>query len=95
MESEKWAIDKLGESNWVTWKFQMKHYLLSKGLMKYVDGTERLAERAEEATRIRFNDNSQKALSTIVMGISTPQLYLVTSCETPKDVWDTLCNHFE
>lgn len=27
------------------------------------------------------------------MAISTPQLYLVTTCEHPKDVWDTL--HFE
>ncbi len=29
------------------------------------------------------------------MGISTAQLYLVTSCESPKDVWDTLRSHFE
>ncbi len=42
-----------------------------------------------------FRDNSQKGLSTIVMGISTALLYLVTSCETPKDVWDTLRSHFE
>ncbi len=37
----------------------------------------------------------KRLCQTILMGISTPQLYLVTSCETPKDVWDTLCNHFE
>ncbi len=71
----------------------MKH---SEGTNEVCNGTETLAEIAEEAVRTRFNNNSQKALSTIVMGISTPQLYLVTSCETtPKDVWDTLCSHFE
>ena len=95
MESDKWSIDKLGSSNWITWKFQMRHFLLSRGLMKYVDGTERLADDADAATQRTFRDNSQKALSTLVMAISTPQLYLVTSCESPKDVWDTLRNHFE
>ena len=29
------------------------------------------------------------------MAISTSQLYLITSCEQPKDAWDDLCNHFE
>ena len=63
--------------------------------MKYVDGTEHLAEDADDAAQRRFSENSQKALSTIVMAISTHQLYLVTSCESPKAVWDTLRNHFE
>ena len=36
-----------------------------------------------------------KALSTIIMAISTPKLYLVTSCEQPKEVWDTLRKHYE
>ena len=84
MESDKWSIDKLGSSNWITWKFQMRHFLLSRGLMKYVDGTERLADDADAATQRTFRDNSQKALSTLVMAISTPQLYLVTSCESPR-----------
>lgn len=63
--------------------------------MKYVDGTERLADDADAATQRTFRENSQKVLSTLVMAINTPQLYLVTSCESPKDVWDTLRNHFE
>ena len=54
-----------------------------------------LAEEAIHTTQRTFCDNSQKALSTIVMAISTPQLYLVTSCESPRDVWDTLRSHFE
>ena len=70
---EKWSIDKLDTSNWMTWKFQMRHLLLAKGLWGYVDGSETLAEDA----------------------ISTPQLYLVTSCDKPKDAWDKLCEHFE
>jgi Mg2+ and Co2+ transporter CorA len=38
---------------------------------------------------------TQKALSTLVMAISTPQLYLVTSCEQPKEVWDALKKQIE
>ena len=29
------------------------------------------------------------------MAISTPKLYLVTSCEQPKDVWETLHKPYE
>ena len=29
------------------------------------------------------------------MAISTSQLYLVTSLEEPKNVWDALCDHYE
>ena len=91
----KWSIDRLSTANWITWKFQMRHILMAKGLWKYVDGSEVLPEDANEATRTKFREESQKAISTIVMAISTPQLYLVTSCEQPKDVWDTLRKHFE
>ena len=36
---EKWSVDKLDGGNWITWKFQMRHLLLAKGLWKYVDGS--------------------------------------------------------
>ena len=77
METEKWSIDKLGSSNWTTWIFQMRHFLLSKGLWKYVDGSAELTEDANEVARTAFRENSQKAISTIVMAITTPQLYLI------------------
>ena len=45
---EKWSVDKLDSSNWITWKFQMHHLLMAKGLWKYVDGSEVLAEDATD-----------------------------------------------
>ena len=92
---DKWTIDKLDNSNWTTWKFQMRHLLMAKGLWKYVDGTATLAEDASAEAIAKFTTESQKAISTIVMAISTPQLYLVTTCERPKEAWDTLKKHFE
>ena len=36
---DKWTVDKLDGSNWVTWKFQFK-----PGQRLYVDGSNVLAE---------------------------------------------------
>jgi len=46
---EKWSVEKPDGSNWTTWKFQMKHLLLAKGLWGLVDGTETLAADANAA----------------------------------------------
>jgi hypothetical protein len=87
---EKWVIDKLDGKNWSTWKFQMKHLLLAKGLWGVVDGSETLAEGATVAVTTEFQKKSQRAFSTLVLAISTPQLYLVTSCEEPAQAWTEL-----
>ena len=86
---EKWSIDKLDGNNWSTLKFQMKHLLLPKALRGLVDGSEALEGDASAERTAQFRLKSQKAFSTIT------QLYLVTSCEDPKQTWNTLRNHFE
>ena len=37
-EEDKWSIEKLNSDNWQTWKFQMKHLLMARGLWGFVDG---------------------------------------------------------
>eukprot|EP00731_Ephydatia_muelleri_P036346 Em0239g7a len=95
VDSCKWSIDKLDSSNWMTWKFQMKHLLLSKGLWGIVDGSERLAEDASVQQQAEFRKRAQTAFSTLVLSISSSQLYLITSCEEPAPAWVALRNHFE
>ena len=51
---EKWSIEKLDGSNWNTWKFQMKHLLMAKGLWNLVDGSEVLASKATAAAAALF-----------------------------------------
>ena len=92
---EKWSIDKLDGSNWNTWKFQMKHLLMAKGLWGFVDGSDVLASDASETAEASFRSRLQKTFSTIVLAINTAQLYLVTSCEEPQQAWDALKRHFE
>ena len=94
-EVDKWMIDKLDSSNWMTWKFQIKHLLLAKELWGFIDRTEVLQENASAQQRADYNKRLQKAFSTIVMLISLSQLYLITSCEDASRAWTALRNHFD
>ena len=77
--NEKWSIDRLDGTNWMTWKFQMRHLLLAKELWGFVDGSEVEREDMTVQEKADHKKKSQKALSVIVMAISTSQLYLITS----------------
>ena len=94
-EIDKWSIDKLNSSNRMTWKFQIKHLLLVKDLWGLIDGTEVLQDDASAQQQADFNKRSQKAFSTMVMSISSSQLYLITLYEEPRRAWMALTNHFE
>jgi len=92
---DKLTNEKLDGCNWITWKFQLKHFLLAKGLWKYVDGLAVLGQEATAEQRAKYQSESQKAFSVIAMSVSTPQLYLITSCEELKEALDDLKKHFE
>ena len=91
---EKWDVAKLDGSNWAAWKFQMRHLLVAKDLWEHVEGTAQ-DPGAEAAARAAHEKASQKAMATLALGISPKLVYLVTSCTTPKDFWDTLKAQFE
>lgn len=92
---EKWSVEKLDGSNWTTWKFQMKHLLLAKGLWGLVDGTETLAADANAAATAEYQQKCEKALASIVLGTQSSVLYLITSCDTAENAWTVLRQHFE
>ena len=93
---DKLFIDRLsGPENWATWKFQMEHLLKAKGLWGMLMETETLAADANAAAQADFTRRTEKAFSMLVLNVSTPQLYLITSCQTPKEAWTTLKAHFE
>ena len=56
-----------GSTNSMTWKFQLYHLLMAKGLWKYVEGSAVLAEDAAGDVRKTFLAEQQKAFSTIVI----------------------------
>ncbi len=57
-------------SNWNTWKFQLKHLLLAKGLWSFLDGSDKLAEGAKAEARAEHKKKTQKAFSTIVLALA-------------------------
>ena len=63
-----------------------------KGTLGIYRCTEVIREGATAVAQTEHQKKAQKALSTLVMAISTSQLYLITSCE---EAWDALYNHFE
>ena len=99
MDEKLVSIEKFnGSENWSTWKFQIKHLLLSEELFGYVDGSEQKPAEtasAEDKAKYKLTCNSVKALSTIVLSINPSQLYLITDCEEPQDAWDKLKRNFE
>ena len=58
-------------------KFQLCHLLMAKGLWKFVDGSAVLAEDASGNDREKILAEQQKALSTLVMSVSSS---LLPSC---------------
>lgn len=93
---DKLFIEKLnGPENWATWKFQMEHLLKAKGLWGMLMETDTLAQDATPQVQAEFTKRRERAFSMIVLNVSTHQLYLITSCQTPKEAWTTLKGHFE
>lgn len=93
---DRMFIDKLnGPENWATWKFQLEHLLKAKGLWGMVQETEQLAADANAQVRAEFERKKEKAFSVLVLNVSTPQLYLITNCKTPKEAWEMLKAQFE
>ena len=92
----KSSIDKLNGTNYSTWKFQTKHFLLAKGLYEIVDGSEKEpASTAEGKVKEAYKERSRKAFSHIVLSVSTELLYLITDCNSAADAWNKLQSHFE
>ena len=50
---------------------------------------------AEEKLQLEFKRKSQKALTAIILSISTPIVPIVQSCMTPVEAWEALRGAFE
>ena len=93
--NDKWTIEELDSSNWITRKFQMKHLLHGKGLRKVVNGTETIPDENDVEQFEKYALKVERALATIVLGISTSKLYLITTCTAPDKARKALTAHFE
>jgi hypothetical protein len=49
---EKWTIDKLDGANWITWKFQLRHFMAARDLWKHVEGSAVIPPNATAEQRV-------------------------------------------
>ena len=68
---------------------------MAKDLWKHVDGTAVRPAAENVEARDKFDKDQQTAMTILVMGVHSSLIYLVTACENPKDLWDTLKVQFE
>ena len=67
-EVDRWSIDRLDLSNWVTWKFQIKNLLLVRGLWGLVDGMEVLQAEANAQQQVDQHAGFLVDLVTVEVG---------------------------
>ena len=68
---------------------------MARDVWEHVDGTTVQPDDAD--ARAKYEKARQKAMTTLVMGIHSNLIYLVTSCVSPKakELWDTLKTQFQ
>ena len=97
-QEDKLSIDKLeGAKNWQIWKYQMKAILEAKELFGHVDGSLTRPDTSEGSSgrQTAFDKAQKKTKALLVTSINSDLIYLITGCETPKEIWDTLRGRFE
>ena len=76
------------ERDWLVWKFQVQHALKASGQWEFITGT---ANQEAEG----YESKKQKAFYSVLQCIGQRFMSMVMGCQTPKDMWDVLCQHFE
>ncbi|KAL0267069.1 UNVERIFIED_CONTAM: hypothetical protein PYX00_009436 [Menopon gallinae] len=85
------SVEKLSESNYKSWKIQMKSVLIINDLWPYVDGS--VPEPTSE--KELWTKKDSKALAMICLCVSQKQLNYVENARTSKQAWDALREAFE
>ncbi|UYV79912.1 hypothetical protein LAZ67_18001028, partial [Cordylochernes scorpioides] len=83
-----YQIEKLNSENFETWKMQMKMILIHSDLWEYANSI-----RIKPETEVESNEwekNDQKALATIVLSLSPPEIIHVKKCTTSAEAWKNL-----
>lgn len=87
--SEKVSFPLLNNSNYSTWKVRMQMLLIRDDYWFAID------EPKPEPVSTSWKQANQKALATIVLGLSDNQMQLVKNVTSAKDAWVKLKAHHE
>ncbi|KAH8339647.1 hypothetical protein KR067_006441, partial [Drosophila pandora] len=85
--SALYQIDKLEETNYDTWKIQMRSVLVHSGLWSVTSG-ELTETNVPEGQQFAALDS--KALATITLSVKSSQLTYIKNCLTAVEAWTKL-----
>lgn len=87
-------VNKLNNSNWNVWKFQVKVVLLSKGLFEIISGAEVIpVGDADQIAKWKIKD--ARAQEVLVVRMEDEIISHVMQCESSKQMWEKLESIFE
>ena len=78
----KFAVAKLTDQNYQSWKFKTRMLLIREGTWKNVQ-EDRLGEPSDD-----WIEKDVKAQSTISLSIEGCQIVTICKCETAKEMWE-------
>jgi hypothetical protein len=84
MGGDNVVIEPLDVDNYGTWSLRMRALLIHKGLWKSVEGSTATAP-----------DDSDKALSLIMLNVKDQHLTTLASCSTAKEAWQSLARMYQ
>lgn len=91
MSTSYTQIEKLDESNYETWKIQMRSVLVHQSLWDYVSGTATEPDKSKDKDGFEKHvRHDEKALASIILHVKPSQLLHIKSCEKAKEAWDKL-----
>jgi hypothetical protein len=90
----KLPFDKLNESNYYDWKFQMEALLEEKGLFGIVSGEDTVPTDATAVEAKPFSDKQRLARAKIVLAVEPSQIPHIRDVTDPAVIWKNLaCIH--
>ena len=91
----KLSITLLNESNYATWKIQVKMNLIKEDLYGFITGCEKTPKTDDSSATHNFEKRRDKCLAVIVLSIDPKLLYIVGDPTDPLVVWNQLQNTFQ
>ena len=92
---------KLHDANYRSWKFDMRMFLLERGLFGFIDDVQpEVKPTPEEETQHpgvtrQYDFRASRALATIALGLEPSLKTLIRNCSSAKEAWQALAAVYE
>ena len=82
--------EKLDRSNYASWSYKMRQYLLGHGYWSYVDGANDVTLEPTHRDFPTWEQSASRVLYCFVSCVSEQLLSYIRDARTPKDAWGNL-----